>query len=132
MSVDKEAGDHRPGTNSRPHRLVRRKNRIMNDAQLFYDLRALTGYCSGMDLYEFFRTVCGDPSPKGNTVLPMAHLFMPQEMYEVLSCGKTKELLAMVSQYTSPETAMKLKENLASTDLLKDALRLTVEFDERQ
>lgn len=39
-------------------------------AQLLYDLRQLTGYCSGTDLHEFFRQHVGDPSPSGKVEIP--------------------------------------------------------------
>lgn len=39
-----------------------RKSKTMK-AQALYDLRQLTGYCSGTDLHDFFREQTGDPSP---------------------------------------------------------------------
>lgn len=38
-------------------------------AQVFYDLRELTGNISGNDLHELFRIVCGEPSPSGRKVV---------------------------------------------------------------
>ena len=35
-------------------------------AQELYDLRELTGFCSGSDLHDLFLQVVGDPSPKGD------------------------------------------------------------------
>ena len=104
---------------------------VVNDAQLFYDLRVLTGYCSGTDLHEFFRQVCGNPSPCGKTVLPTAHLYMPDDMYKVLATGDTSQLIAMTAEYTSQQTADVLLLELKRNELLKDALRKTVLFYEQ-
>ncbi len=35
------------------------------NAQVLYDLRDETGFCSGMDLHEFFLGELGDMSPSG-------------------------------------------------------------------
>lgn len=34
-------------------------------AQTLYDLRELTGFCSGADLHDLFRELTGEPSPSG-------------------------------------------------------------------
>ena len=34
-------------------------------AQVLYDLRETSGFCSGTDLHEFFRAAAGEPSPAG-------------------------------------------------------------------
>lgn len=34
-------------------------------AQDLYNLRSLTGFCSGTELHALFLTACGDPSPSG-------------------------------------------------------------------
>ena len=36
------------------------------EAQVLYDLREGTAFCSGTDLHEFFRKQTGDPSPSGH------------------------------------------------------------------
>jgi hypothetical protein len=38
-------------------------------AQVMYDLREATGFCSGTDLHEFFRGVVGEPSPSGKVLI---------------------------------------------------------------
>lgn len=34
-------------------------------AQELYNLRAVTGFCSGMELHELFKKLVGEPSPSG-------------------------------------------------------------------
>lgn len=35
------------------------------EAQVLYDLREGTAFCSGTDLHEFFNSETGNPSPSG-------------------------------------------------------------------
>lgn len=50
-------------------------------AQVLYDLRQLTGYCSGTELHEFFEATLNDPSPKGNATIGMCNL--PPQAFEL-------------------------------------------------
>lgn len=44
-------------------------------AQALYDLRSVTGFCSGTDLHELFRAVCtGEPSPSGHELVERSRL----------------------------------------------------------
>lgn len=38
-------------------------------AQMLYDLREATGFCSGTDLHDLFRSVCSSPSPSGDLLI---------------------------------------------------------------
>lgn len=42
------------------------------NAQLFYDIREVTGCISGQDLHDFFSFACGDPAPSGRELISLA------------------------------------------------------------
>jgi len=47
-------------------------------AQILYDLREATQFCSGTDLHDFFRIQLGEPSPSGEREIdtPLAMQFV--------------------------------------------------------
>ena len=58
-------------------------------AQWLYDIREVTGFCSGTDLHDLFLEVCGEPAPSGNRKISCEALFLShlgrQALREILS-----------------------------------------------
>lgn len=53
-------------------------------AQTLYDLRQLTGFCSGTDLHKFFQRAIGDPSPAGSVEVPVTQDEIFDEIFPLL------------------------------------------------
>jgi len=62
-------------------------------AQELYDLREETGYCSGLDLHEWFNEQLGDPSPSGRTLVfaDKAELFVVKSAAAIMRSGASPE-----------------------------------------
>lgn len=69
-------------------------------AQIFYDLRELTGFMSGEELSRQFRRLSGDSSPKGDTDIPLMGELATKYDAEVRS---TDGLATHVKEYTGIE-----------------------------
>lgn len=58
--------------------------------QEIYDLRELTGFCSGLDLHDFFRGIVGEPSPSGYRLIKRETLKISQLGREILELMDSK------------------------------------------
>lgn len=89
-------------------------------AQALYDLRQLTGFCSGTDLHDFFQRVVGDPSPSGDAEIEAVGL-------DAINLFASRKLAAdAMRQYGVNDEAIAV---FLAADNTVDALRSACEID---
>lgn len=95
-------------------------------AQVLYDLRQLTGYCSGTDLHDFFRQNVGDPSPSGNVEIP--DIVVPDNAKQLIR-NLASATEAMTAYGVSPEAIAQYAIAWHGGAKAEDRLRVAVERD---
>jgi hypothetical protein len=70
-------------------------------AQELWDIRSLTGVISGQDIFEMFRRLAGDPSPKGDHLLDLSAVEADEMGAQLLMKGNSplRNVLEEIKDY---------------------------------